>query len=153
MGFTDVLAADKMLFQDSSGTTAGASCLDDVRIAFMNTWVGELGATTQTDATRGEKLIYDAAVELCITKMGTQITEASTEIDAKIDGYTDEANKQENKAKETFLRLIESSMIKLHGLTDLTATEVVELKEAIIAKRVAYSAEVMGWSMKLATTL
>jgi hypothetical protein len=44
-------------------------------------------------------------------------------------------------------------MIKLHGLTDLTATEVVELKEAIIAKRVAYSAEVMGWSMKLATTL
>jgi hypothetical protein len=132
-GFTDVLTADKMLFQDTTNLTADNSCLDDVRIAFVNTWVGEAGASTQTDATRGEKAIYDAAVELCISKMGDQITEATAEINAKITDYTNEADKQENKAKETFLRLIESSMIKLHGLTDLTATEVVELKDAIIA--------------------
>ena len=67
--------------------------------------------------------------------MGDQITEATAEINAKITDYTNEADKQENKAKETFLRLIESSMIKLHGLTDLPATEVVELKDAIIAQR------------------
>ena len=107
----------------------------------------------QTDDTRGEKYIYDAAVELCITKMNDQVTEAKAEIDARITTYTDDAAKQENKARETFLRLIESSMVKLHGLTGLTAEEVVTLKDAIIAKRDDYAREVMGWSTDLATTL
>lgn len=107
----------------------------------------------QTDASRGEKHIYDAAVELCYDKMSDQINEATAEINAKITGYTTDAGKQENKARETFLRLIESSMIKLHGLTGLTATEVIDLKEAIIDKRAAYATEVMGWSMQLGPTL
>jgi len=51
------------------------------------------------------------------------------------------------------MRLIESSMIKLHGLTDLTALERIDLKEAIIDKRDDYAKEVMGWSTKLTATL
>jgi hypothetical protein len=85
--------------------------------------------------------------------MNDQVTEATAEINAKITGYTDDAGKQENKARETFLRLIESSMVKLHGLTDLTASEVVTLKDAIIAKRDEYARDVMGWSGDLDDTL
>lgn len=110
-------------------------------------------AMPQTDATRGEKNIYDAAVELCFTKMTDQIAEAKAEINEKITGYTEDAAKQEAKAKQTFLRLIESSMVKLHGLQHLTAAETIDLKEAIIAKRAAYAMEVMGWSDALAITL
>jgi hypothetical protein len=44
-------------------------------------------------------------------------------------------------------------MVKLHGLTDLTASEVVTLKDAIIAKRDEYARDVMGWSGDLDDTL
>jgi len=154
MGFTNVLSTDKTAFANTGDTTTdGTSCLDVVRMDFALVFNGDATASPQTDATRGEKFIYDAAVELCFEKMNDQVAEAKAEIDAKIMTYTEDAGKQENKARETFLRLIESSMVKLHGLTDLTAVEVVTLKDAIINKRDDYADSVMGWSTNLATTL
>ena len=49
-----------------------------------------------------------------------------------IDAYTADAEKQEHKAKADFLRLIESSIVKLHDLTNLTGVEKVALKDAIV---------------------
>jgi len=150
--FVQVLSTDLTAFQDSGLTTG--SCLNEVRDTFEKLYTGDASATTvQTDDTRGEGPIYDAATNLCLDKLDDFRTEATNEIDDKIDSYTNDADKQENKAKETFLRLIESSMVKLHGLTDLTATEKVTLKEAIIAKRTDYASRVMGWSSELSTTL
>ena len=152
LGFTNTLVTDTADFANTEGLNE-ESCLNQVRSDFSTVFNGDATVMPQTDASRGEKHIYDEAVELCIEKMNDQITEAAAEIDAKIDGYTADAAKQENKARETFLRLIESSMVKLHGLTDLTATEVVTLKDAIINKRDDYADEVMGWSTGLAETL
>lgn len=153
-GFMDTLMVDLAAFKDTGATSATeTACLNVVRYDFDFVFNGDGAATTQTDATRGEKAIYDAAHELCLTKMSELQTEADADIAAKILTYTDDAGKQENKARETFMRLIESSMIKLHGLTDLTALERIDLKEAIIDKRDDYAKEVMGWSVKLATTL
>jgi len=146
---------DLTAFKDTPGAASATAtaCLDVVRYDFDFVFNGDGAATTQTDATRGEKAIYDAAHELCLTKMSELQTEADADIDAKIMTYTDDADKQENKARETFMRLIESSMIKLHGLTDLTALERIDLKEAIIDKRDDYANEVMGWSDALSLTL
>ena len=155
--FVQVLAADLTAFEDTlmtdgSGGQTG-SCLDEVRTTFDKLFRGDPSALQQTDDTRGEGPIYDAATTLCLTKMDAFRDEAADEIGDKVDSYTADAAKQENKAKETFLRLIESSMVKLHGLTDLTATERVELKEAIIGERADYATRVMGWSSELTTTL
>lgn len=153
-GFMDTLMVDLAAFKDTGATSATeTACLNVVRYDFDFVFNGDGAATTQTDATRGEKAIYDAAHELCLTKMSELQTEADADIAAKILTYTDDAGKQENKARETFMRLIESSMIKLHGLTDLTALERIDLKEAIIDKRDDYAKEVMGWSTKLTATL
>ena len=155
MGFMETLMTDLTAFKDTPGAASATAtaCLDVVRYDFDFVFNGDGAATTQTDATRGEKAIYDAAHELCLTKMSELQTEADADIDAKIMTYTDDAGKQENKARETFMRLIESSMIKLHGLTDLTALERIDLKEAIIDKRDDYAVEVLGWSDALALTL
>jgi hypothetical protein len=53
----------------------------------------------------------------------------------QITDYNDDAVKQEHKAKADFLRLIEASIIKLHGITSLTSEKKIELKDAIVAKR------------------
>jgi hypothetical protein len=151
-GFADTLTTDTSAFANTD-TNVGTSCLDEVRNDFNVVFTGDSMVVPPTDASRGEKYIYDAAVELCFEKMNDQVTEATAEINAKITGYTDDAGKQENKARETFLRLIESSMVKLHGLTDLTASEVVTLKDAIINKRDEYARDVMGWSGDLDDTL
>ena len=69
MGFTNILATDLTAFKDTEASDAEGSCLDVIRATFEIVWQGDAMAMPQTDATRGEKNIYDAAVEQCIDKM------------------------------------------------------------------------------------
>ena len=80
-------------------------------------------------------------------------TEAETEIQEQIDAYVADADKQEHKARATFLALIESSMVKLHGLTNITGLERNIIAEAIINKRDAFGDEVMSWATALENKL
>jgi len=94
-GFMDTLMVDLAAFKDTGATSATeTACLNVVRYDFDFVFNGDGAATTQTDATRGEKAIYDAAHELCLTKMSELQTEASADIDAKILTYTADADKQ-----------------------------------------------------------
>ena len=61
--------------------------------------------------------------------------------------------KQEHKAKADFLRLIEASIIKLHGITTLTGQEKVELKDAIVMKRSQFGTDVGTWATDLMTAM
>lgn len=81
--------------------------------------------------------------------MTTFFSEASGELSTKINDYDVENQKQQWKAKADFLRLIESSMVKLHDLTNLNGLEKVELKEAIIDKRDAFGTAVATWASDL----
>jgi len=79
--------------------------------------------------------------------------DAEAVILAKCVNYSNDANKQHHKAKADFLRLIESSMKKLVGLSGLTAEEVIDLKTLIVDKRVDFGDAVELWAMTLAADL
>lgn len=79
--------------------------------------------------------------------------DAEAVLAAKCLTYTDDAEKQHHKAKADFLRLIESSMKKLVGLSNLTPEEVVDLKTLIVAKRVDFGTAVETWATDLAAAL
>ena len=61
--------------------------------------------------------------------------------------------KQEHKAKADFLRLIEASIIKLHGITTLTNQEKVDLKDRIVMKRTQFGTDVGMWATGLMTKM
>lgn len=58
--------------------------------------------------------------------------------------YDNDALDQVTKAKSDFLRLMEATLIKLHGL-DLTGTEKHDLKDAIVDERDTFATSVMTW--------
>lgn len=74
-------------------------------------------------------------------------------MDAQITSYEEDALKQEHKAKADFLRLIEASIIKLHGLSTLTGDEKITLKDAIVAKRAQFGTDVATWATDLMTAM
>ena len=62
----------------------------------------------------------EALYDDCKAELDEFKIDAVAEMNAQVTAYTNDTLKQEHKAKADFLRLIEASIIKLHGLTNLT---------------------------------
>lgn len=95
------------------------------------------------------KVDFQALYDDCKAELDEFKIDVETEMQAQITTYEEDALKQEHKAKADFLRLIEASIIKLHGITSLTGAEKVALKQAIVDKRSDFGDAVSG----LATAL
>ena len=99
---------------------ASLSCLDRVRIDFMDVYDDPVNMTLGQTEAAGLKVDLEALYQDCKTELDNFKTDAETEMQTQITAYEDDTAKQEHKAKADFLRLIEASIIKLHGLTNLT---------------------------------
>ena len=128
---------------------ASLSCLDRVRIDFMNVFDDPVNMTLGQTEAAGLKVELEALYQDCKTELDNFKTDAETEMQTQITAYTDDTAKQEHKAKADFLRLIESSITKLHGLTSLTAQEKIDIKDLIVAKRTQFGTDVGTWAMNL----
>ena len=85
----------------------------------------------------------------CTTELSEFSLQSTTELTELIADYTADTAKQVNKAKSDFLRLMEATLIKLHGLTDLDGAEKKALKDAIVTQRSVFATSVMNWSMNI----
>ena len=154
LGFTQYLADAALLFSDTLAdeemTGVTLSCLDQVRVDFKDTYDNPLLADVPAS---GLKVDFQALYDDCKAELDEFKVDIETEMQAQIDGYSADALKQEHKAKADFLRLIEASIIKLHGISSLTSEEKVTLKTAIINKRTAFGTAVEGWATALVTTM
>lgn len=122
------------------------SCLDQVRVDFKDVYENpELSPAAES----GLKFDFQALYDDCKAELDEFKVDVETEMQAQITTYEEDALKQEHKAKADFLRLIEASIIKLHGITSLTGAKKVELKEAIVNKREAFGDDVEGWATAL----
>ena len=150
LGFTTYLADAALLFSDTladtevTGTTL--SCLDQVRVDFKDVYDNPLLGTVPAS---GLKVDFQALYDDCKAELDEFKTDVETEMQAQITTYEEDALKQEHKAKADFLRLIEASIIKLHGISTLTGAEKVTLKTAIVGKREQFGTDVEGWATAL----
>jgi hypothetical protein len=120
LGFTQYLADAKTAFDYDAANVVEAdfSCLDTVRANFTNVYEDPISAD-QPEAS-GLKVDLQALYDDCKAELDEFKIDAETEMDAQITAYEEDSMKQEHKAKADFLRLIEASIIKLHGITSLT---------------------------------
>lgn len=85
------------------------------------------------------------------------MTDRDAEIDAElmeaIEAYDEENKKQQWKAKADFMRLIESSLLKLNDFSGLNALEKVALKTAIVDKRMDFGTDVESWQTNLKSAM
>jgi hypothetical protein len=148
LSFTAYLAEAKTAFEYNPANTTEAdfSCLDTVRANFTNVYDDPVDGTTPA---AGLKVDLKALYDDCKAELDEFKIDAETEMDAQITAYENDSMKQEHKAKADFLRLIEASIIKLHGITTLTADKKVELKDAIVMKREEFGDDVATWATDL----
>jgi hypothetical protein len=102
-----------------------------------------------TPLASGLSVDLQALYDDCKVELDEFKADAEAEMQTQIDAYNADAGKQEHKAKADFLRLIEASIIKLHGITSLTGAEKVALKQAIVDKRSDFGDAVSGWATAL----
>ena len=106
-----------------------------------------------TPEAEGLSVDLQALYDDCKAELDEFKLDAEAEMMTQIDAYKADAGKQEHKAKADFLRLIEASIIKLHGIKTLTGEEKVMLKDAIVDKRMQFGTDVGTWATELGTAM
>jgi hypothetical protein len=145
-GFIFDNMAKLLAFADTGAAGVTESCLDVVRATFYDVF-------DEDEALTGESYDIVAVYDDCKAELDAFKLDAEEVIAAKCLNYTLDADKQHHKAKADFLRLIESSMKKLVGLSGLTPEEVIDLKTLIVAKRVDFGTAVEAWATDLSDAL
>ena len=137
LGFKTYLTDAAAAFSRDTMITADAavlSCLDEVYINFTNVYDDPESMVAPVQAENmGLKYDLEALYDDCKAELDEFKIDAEAQMQTQITAYTNDANKQEHKAKADFLRLIETSIIKLHGFNNLTSAEKILLKTAIVA--------------------
>jgi len=114
-----------------------------VRATFLKVW------KDNSDSNKGEQKNLNDVYDECLDEMNDFKDDAEEAFDELIDYHGDDASKQQDKAKSDFVRLIESSMIKIHGIEHLTPEERADLQDQLIGRRNGFQSSVGSWARNL----